>query len=238
MQNQDKNQRYHRYLNSDVGAIGIGSMIVFIAMVLVAGIAASVIIQTANTLEIKAMSSGEETKDEVGTGLRAYHIEAETGNRNISGTWYNNSFHNLSITVDVRAGSQDIDLSTTIVEISNSTVKCVVGYSSGEPNFASNLNSTGLFNTVDDSSGTNMYEQSASNFGIIVVQDPDDSCNADSPGINRGDTVKLTFNMTAVFGGLQTRTDVWGQVIPENGASGPFSFRTPPSVSDTIHELY
>ena len=50
---------FRRFWDEDAGAIGIGAMIVFIAMVLVAGIAASVFIQTADNLQIQAMVTGQ-----------------------------------------------------------------------------------------------------------------------------------------------------------------------------------
>ena len=63
-------RNFRRMLKEDdIGDMGIGAMIVFIAMVLVAGIAASVLIQTANRLEIQAMTTGQETTREVSTGL-------------------------------------------------------------------------------------------------------------------------------------------------------------------------
>ena len=65
----------------DVGSIGIGAMIVFIAMVLVAGIAASVLVQTANKLEMQAMETGSETTAEVATGIRVVDIEGEKTTR-------------------------------------------------------------------------------------------------------------------------------------------------------------
>jgi flagellin FlaB len=231
---------YEIVKRKDVGAIGIGAMIVFIAMVLVAGIAASVLVQTANRLEIQAMTTGEETTAEVATGLRVVDIEGQKASRyiNRSGTftWRNNTLHNMTITIAPRAGSNDIDLSKTILEISNSTVKCILNYTSDAGNrFAAQPAAAGVFSTTDTGS---VFDNPANAFSIIELEDADSSCSETTPVINRGDKVMLCVNLTACFQSLSTRTDVWGMVIPEEGSSGMFSFRTPASYTDTVYDLY
>ena len=223
----------------DEGAIGIGAMVVFISMVLIAGIAASVIIQTANELEIQSMRSSSQTITETSTGLRVVDIEGQKGSRNISGTWYNDTIHNMTILVAPRAGSLDVNLEETVLEISNSTVKCIVTYNSGEPEFASNVPAGGVFDSVDATDGTtNIFEQSAKTFGIIELADADNTCDADNPVINRGDMVMICVNLTACFNGCSERTDIWGSLIPEQGAQGLFSFRVPDIGSDTVYDMY
>ena len=50
---------------NDLGAIGIGAMIVFIALILVAAVASAVIIQTGEKLQQNAQQSGSDTQREI-----------------------------------------------------------------------------------------------------------------------------------------------------------------------------
>lgn len=205
----------------DVGAIGIGAMIVFIAMVLVAGIAASVLVQTANNLQMQAMSTGQETIAEVSTGVSVFYIEGHID--------ANSKIDKLAIVIKPRAGSKDIDLNETILTISDTTKKCILLWDGSS--FSSSVGTSGVFNE-------SVFNLTGSEFGIIKLEDADGSCNSSTPVINRGDCVMLTINASACFSGIDARADVWGQIIPEWGGPGVFSFRVPASLYDTVLGLY
>ncbi len=207
----------------DVGAIGIGAMIVFIAMVLVAGIAASVLIQTSGKLEMQAMKSGQETIAEVATGI---HVEGIEG-YNASGA---GTISRLAIEIRARAGSQEVDISETVVELTDSNTKNLFTYNSGNFTPVGSINGnifTASFYPFDNDTV----------FGLIVLEDADNSITAANPIINTGDHVIITINITKAFGGFGTRVDVTGIVIPEEGSPGVISFTTPASYTEAVVEL-
>ena len=69
----------------DNAAIGIGTLILFIAMILVAGMAASVLIETMNSLEQAALKSGQETLKDISSGLKVTHISGFNNGTVIAG---------------------------------------------------------------------------------------------------------------------------------------------------------
>jgi len=212
----------------DLGDMGIGAMIVFIAMVLVAGIAASVLIQTANKLEIQAMVTGQETTREVSTGLAVVDIEGQMTSGLIT---------DMTITVRARAGSGDIDLSQAVIELTDGTTKTLLTYDPALIQF--NLITDGTGEIFDAAlwtiTGSNLTNEQ---FGILVLQDEDNSLSVNNPVLNRGDIVMLCISTGSCFGGLDPRDDIWGLVSPEQGASGIFAFRVPSSLTEEVYDLY
>ena len=211
----------------DVGSIGIGAMIVFIAMVLVAGIAASVLIQTSTKLESQAMLTGQETTEEVATGIAVFDIKGyapDSGN-----------IDQLAITVRPRAGSADIDIAEVFLELSNTDYKVIMNYDTAG---AANWNDSGM--GVDDVFGVACFPAAANRFGIMVLEDADGSCTETNPVINRGDKVLLCVDTTQSFsttGGIDERTDIWGVACPELGSPAVIAFTTPASYNDNIYDL-
>jgi len=216
----------------DVGSIGIGAMIVFIAMVLVAGIAASVLIQTSTKLENQAMATGQETTSEVSTGVAVFDVLGYSAS---SGT----AISKLAIGVRPRAGSDGIDLSQLYVELSDTNKKVILNYTTSfyaEPDGQDDVFSASVF-PDDNYAYGNASNTDGSMFGLLVVEDADNSMSSSNPVMNRGDKVYICINATGCFNGISERSDIWGLVVGEEGSPGAISFRTPATYTDNVIEL-
>ncbi|MFC4552185.1 MULTISPECIES: archaellin/type IV pilin N-terminal domain-containing protein [Halorussus] len=93
---------------ADRGQVGIGTLIVFIAMVLVAAIAAGVLINTAGFLQTKSEQTGQESTAGVTNRVNVVSSVGIVAN--------DETISLVNLTVMKNSGSGDIDLSTATIE--------------------------------------------------------------------------------------------------------------------------
>jgi len=94
------------------GQVGIGTLIVFIALVLVAAIAAGVLINTAGFLQSQAESTGQESTDQVANNIQidsAIGIDPQGGDTS-------DQIDQLQLRISKGPGSDPINLDNAVIE--------------------------------------------------------------------------------------------------------------------------
>jgi flagellin-like protein len=132
------------------GQVGIGTLIVFIALVLVAAVAAGVLINTAGELQSRASDTGDDAQAQVSNQI---DVVSATG-EDITGD-STEDVDTVTLVVKKSPGSDPIDLSQMTVQYtSQDTTKTLTFDSSSATagNFTTNQVGTGPTEILDDTS--------------------------------------------------------------------------------------
>ena len=164
------------YKNDDGASIGIGAMIVFIALILVAAVASTIIIKTAEELQQRAEATGDDTRDEISGKIQLImaYVSAETGGAATTAD-------EITLVVQMAAGSDE-----TLLTAIQWLIVCDDGAGAAEVNTGVLDDDAGTI-LAEDLSGTALTDASVgSGETFTIVVDTSGTCTPDV-----GDTQEL-----------------------------------------------
>jgi len=149
-------------LINDTADVGIGTLIIFIAMVLVAAVAAAVLIQTSGILQQKAQQTGKEAATEVTSNL---NIISVIGNINST----TSKIENFTIAIQLSAGGQNIDFQSVVMKYIDNQTADTMNTTSSITALSSVTTTTYLY-TENRSVGTANKVLSVGELGILTLK--------------------------------------------------------------------
>jgi flagellin-like protein len=176
----------------DRGQVGIGTLIIFIAMVLVAAVAAGVLVNTAGLLQSKASDTGEDAQSQVSNQIDVVgatgHVDSGTGN-----------VENVTLVVKKSPGSDDIDLEESTIQYVSSAESVTLQYADAPSasNFSTSaVRDTGSTNVLEDTDeriemtvSTSDIESGLPEGEEVTLRVVDQSGAATTYGVNVPDTI-------------------------------------------------
>ena len=178
--------------NREEGSIGIGAMIVFIALILVAAVASTIIIKTAEELQQNAESTSDDTRKEISGKVNIIQIIV-----NGTGTTTTANADSFIVTAKIASGSTDVQVQDIewVIICGGTSFGLVTGnlgtddaggtaLGAGEPVNADYLNGDDYEATDELAAGTT--------FKFDINLDPDGDDGGDcSTSLSVGDTVEM-----------------------------------------------
>lgn len=199
------NKKFVKMHKDKRAEMGVGTMIIFIAMVLVAAVAASVLISTANTVREQATQTGNDAISEVASGFNIKYVK---------GTVTENAITQMDIYVQLSAGSPALRMGDVILSIT-------AGGKSGELVFSGPGEVTDAAETGDE---PDKYDAA-----VIPEDKRTDAPFAKYGTISQGNLTKVTvkFIDNAALS-IAPGDSVLIKIMPAKGAPTTISFTVPP----------
>jgi len=191
------------------GMMGIGALIIFIAVILIAAIAASVLITTGGSLQQKALITGSQTEESIASGVEAMTVVASDASANDATPHRVGDF---KIMVRLQSGSQGINLNNTILTLDTET------------------SSTSL--TYNETIGSDGTAATTMAYVIYYVQN---GTNHEGGYLNRGDVEKIIFKADPE---ISENELVRLKLIPRVGTYTQIEFYTPDSMTQESVSLW
>jgi len=215
--------------DNDRGQVGIGTLIVFIAMVLVAAIAAGVLINTAGLLQSQAEATGEESAEQVSDRVVVSSVTGSTinddGDDVTDGSPDDPKIDLVEQTLLRSPGAGDINLQNAIVEVFANGESATLTFAGDEDG--------DVFESDDDITDTDEGEvpdSSDNEFGLQNIQGETDGVLADS-----SDRTNLFFYLDHVGGDdalLEPGDSVSITITTSAGGTAFVEKRAPSSLDD------
>jgi archaeal flagellin FlaB len=211
-------------MNSKKAEMGVGTLIIFIAMLLVAAVAAGVLLQTAGSLQQKALTTGQQSKTEISTNARVIEVSATDASSD-------SEVENFSMQMKLAPGSDPIklgevtltfntdDSSTTLtfLERFNATVYCQIG---------------GTNYTLPEYCARTSTSDSTGNFTVLELINGSNHINGT---LQRGDIIKIYFVAPR---SIEEDEHIRINFIPKIGAPTLVEFNTPDVMSTQRVYMY
>ncbi len=175
---------------------GVGTLIIFIAMVLVAAVAAAVLLQTQGQMNAKSTQTVKAAATAIGENINIVAID---------GINNGNTLNSLNITIAGASGSSTVDLSKVLLKVQGQPYYYLAGTAGAFPAIGSGNFSVYILR-LSTSGSTSLGSTGLSTWS-----------NSTAPGLDPGSLARLDLNVSSFA--LGPNTPVTLSLTPQSGAT-------------------
>lgn len=201
-------------MSSKKAEMGIGTLIIFIALLLVAAVAAGVLIQTNSALQEKALITGKQAENQISNHISVVEVTARDGS--------DGTIEVFSQIVKLAPGSGPIKLGETILSFDTF-------------NTTSTLSYRGISGIVHLNATDGYYTNASSEKGFFVGEYLHQGPNYINGNLQQGDVVRITYIAPR---NVTENEHIRMSIIPKIGVPTTTEFMAPEVISTVREQLY